>query len=83
MGRRRRRKVLRRPERKIPTIFTCPSCGEESVKVEINKNEGYAIVGCGACGVKKKVKINKLTEPVDAYSEFVDSFYEEEEEEEV
>ncbi|MHA1208772.1 MAG: hypothetical protein ACTSRF_06010 [Candidatus Freyarchaeota archaeon] len=50
MGRRRRRKVLRRPERKIPTIFTCPSCGEESVKVEINKNEGYAIVGCGACG---------------------------------
>ncbi len=78
MGRRRRRKVQRRPEKRIPTVFVCPSCGEESVKVEINKHEGYAVVGCGVCGLNKKVKVTKLTEPVDAYSEFVDSFYEEE-----
>jgi transcription elongation factor Elf1 len=78
MGRRRRKKVQRRPEKRIPTVFTCPSCGEDSVKVEINKSEGYAAVGCGNCGLKKNIKIGKLTEPVDAYSEFVDSFYEEE-----
>ncbi|MFB0560580.1 MAG: transcription elongation factor 1 family protein [Candidatus Lokiarchaeia archaeon] len=78
MGRRRRRKVQRRPEKRIPTVFTCPSCGEDSVKVEINKHEGYAVVGCGECGLNKRVKVSKLTEPVDAYSEFVDSFYEEE-----
>ncbi|MEM3585714.1 MAG: transcription elongation factor 1 family protein [Candidatus Jordarchaeaceae archaeon] len=80
MGRRRRKKVQKKPERRIPTVFTCPNCGEDSVKVEINKNEGYAVVGCGnpECGLKKNVKIGKLTEPVDAYSEFVDAFYEEE-----
>ncbi|MBS7249856.1 MAG: hypothetical protein KIH08_04585 [Candidatus Freyarchaeota archaeon] len=76
MGRRRRKKVQRRPERRIPTVFECPSCGENAVKVEINKAEELATVGCGNCGLTKKVKITKLTETVDAYSEFVDAFYE-------
>ena len=75
MRRRKSRKVVRRPRKTIPNVFSCPICGENSVTVEMKKDEGGAIVGCGGCGRKEVVKINKLSEPVDAYSAFVDMCY--------
>lgn len=72
MGRRKSRKIVRRPRKTLPNVFQCPICGETSVTVEMKKSESIAIVGCGVCGRKEKIQINKLSEPIDVYSAFVD-----------
>ncbi|MHA1834611.1 MAG: transcription elongation factor 1 family protein [Candidatus Baldrarchaeia archaeon] len=76
MGRRRkRRKVVRRVIRRLPTIFECPSCGAQAVRIEMKKEEGIAIVQCGNCGLSDTIKITPLSEPVDVYGEFIDRYY--------
>jgi len=74
MGR-RRRKVIKIIKRRMPTVFLCPNCGKESVKVEMRKDEGLALVKCGICGVAETVPIKHSYEEVDAYCEFTDRFY--------
>ncbi|MGQ4914507.1 MAG: hypothetical protein ACP6IU_07105 [Candidatus Asgardarchaeia archaeon] len=76
MGRRRKgRKIEKRVKPKLPTVFECPNCGHRSVYVEMNKKEGFAIVSCGSCGLTAQVKIYEISEPVDAYGDFVDKYY--------
>jgi len=76
MGRRRKgRKIEKRVKLKLPTVFECPSCGRRSVYVEMNKKESYATVSCGFCGLSAKIKITEISEPVDAYGDFVDKYY--------
>ncbi|MHA1594985.1 MAG: transcription elongation factor [Candidatus Baldrarchaeia archaeon] len=76
MGRRRRRrKILRRPKPKIPSIFECPACGVQAVVIEMKPKEGIAIVKCGNCGLGDTISINPSTEPVDVYAEFVDKYH--------
>lgn len=72
MGRRRRKTTPRRPIRTIPSIFNCPRCGRNAVRVELNKNKGKATIHCGNCDIQATVAITPLTEPVDVYGEFVD-----------
>lgn len=72
MGRRRRKTTPRRPIRTIPTIFTCPICGRNAVRIEMNYASGEANVHCGNCDTKSTVTITSISEPVDAYGEFVD-----------
>lgn len=72
MGRRRRKTAPRRPIRSIPSIFNCPRCGRNAVRVELNKNIGQATIHCGNCDVQATIGITPLTEPVDVYGEFVD-----------
>jgi transcription elongation factor Elf1 len=72
MGRRRRKTTPRRPIRTIPSIFNCPRCGRNAVRVELNKNIGQATIHCGNCDVQATIGITPLTEPVDVYGEFVD-----------
>jgi transcription elongation factor Elf1 len=72
MGRRRRKAVVRRPVRAIPSIFNCPQCGRAAVRVEIDRSKGQATVHCGNCDVQATIPISLLTEPVDVYGEFVD-----------
>src|SRR5881628_3922602 len=43
---RRRRRVVRIVKKKLPTVFTCPRCGEEAVRVTIDKQTGHATVLC-------------------------------------
>ncbi|WXG45770.1 MAG: hypothetical protein WED05_03665 [Candidatus Atabeyarchaeum deiterrae] len=74
MGR-RRRKVIKRIPRRVPVLFTCPSCGNKSVKIMIDKSHHEASVRCGNCGINSKLAVGKLTEQVDVYGEFIDSYY--------
>ncbi|MFW9955403.1 MAG: hypothetical protein ACFFD3_12690 [Candidatus Thorarchaeota archaeon] len=77
MGRRRRQKVRRRPQKKIPDVYPCPSCGNTAIKIELYRDNGLATVKCGSCMLEMNVdEVNSLTEPVDIYGSFIDRFYE-------
>ena len=76
MGRRKRKQPTYKRVKKVPKIFTCPECGEKSVKVtDIKKKGATAIVKCGNCGTSKDVLVNSISEPVDAFGDFIDIFY--------
>ncbi len=76
MGRRKRKQVSPKRVKRVPKIFTCPECGEKSVKVtNIKKKGAFATVKCGNCGLTKEVLVNSISEPVDAFGDFIDIFY--------
>jgi len=76
LGRRKRKQVSPKRVKRVPKIFTCPDCGEKSIKVtDIKKKGAFATVKCGNCGLTKEVLINSISEPVDAFGDFIDIFY--------
>lgn len=74
MGRRRRR-VIRIVKKKLPTVFVCPKCGEEAVRVSIAKDTGKATVLCALCGLKDEFPSHPAAQMIDVYSYFTDRFY--------
>lgn len=74
MGRRRRR-VIRIVKKKLPTVFTCPVCSEDAIKVTVPKGAGIAVVQCAACGAKDEFDVSRGTQMVDVYCRFTDKFY--------
>ena len=51
-------------------------CGEKSVKVtDIKKKGAFATVKCGNCDLTKEVLVNSISEPVDAFGDFIDIYY--------
>ena len=74
MGRRRRR-VVKVVKKKLPTVFACPSCGEESIRVKLPQTSGSAIVQCGSCGLKQEFEATPSNQIVDIYCKFTDAFY--------
>ncbi|TFG07857.1 MAG: hypothetical protein EU539_03810 [Promethearchaeota archaeon] len=75
MGRRKRKQQTYKRVKKVPKIFNCPSCGEKSVKVENIRHSAIATVKCGNCGLTKDVLVNSISEPVDAFGDFIDIYY--------
>jgi transcription elongation factor Elf1 len=74
MGR-RRRKVVRIPRKRLPTIYLCPSCGKEAIKVEILPEQEHATVRCGNCGLTDELPIKAGLKEIDVYCRFADKFY--------
>ncbi len=74
MGRRRRR-VIRIVKKKLPTVFICPRCGEEAVRVTIAKDTGHATVLCALCNLKDEFPAHPAAQAIDVYSYFTDRFY--------
>ena len=75
VGRRKRKQQTYKRIKRVPKIFTCPECGEKSVKVENIRKSAIATVKCGHCGLTKEVLVNSISEPVDAFGDFIDIFY--------
>jgi len=85
VGRRRRsrKKVLLKPRKTIPKIFTCPQCGQQTVKVTVlnmpksSKDEEpkkLVLVKCGFCGLESTFQYNEIFQPVDYYHRLVDKY---------
>ena len=55
-------------------MFVCPSCGERSVSVK--KVDKMALVSCSSCGILKRLSVNRISENVDYFGDFID-WYEE------
>jgi transcription elongation factor Elf1 len=72
---RRRRRVVRIVKKKLPTVFTCPRCGEEAVRVTIDKQTGNATVLCALCQLKDEFPAHPAAQTIDVYSYFTDRFY--------
>jgi len=73
---RRRRRVIKIVKKKMPKIFLCPLCGEESIRIII-KSPGIAEVQCGNrdCELhknKEEFEIGPSEQMVDVYCKFVD-----------
>jgi transcription elongation factor Elf1 len=75
MGRRRRRKVVKRIVRVLPKVFPCIVCGRRSVSVNIDKSRGVATVICSSCGVRGEVEVKPYMTIVDAYGAWTDLVY--------
>lgn len=73
---RRRRKVVRIPKKRLPRFFSCPRCGQKTVRVEIARDEHRAIVRCGSCNEKEEFQIKPVQTEVDIYCMFTDKIYE-------
>jgi transcription elongation factor Elf1 len=72
---RRRRRVVRIVKKKLPTVFICPRCGEEAVRVTIAKDTGKATVMCALCQLKDEFPAHPAAQMIDVYSYFADRFY--------
>jgi transcription elongation factor Elf1 len=68
---RRRRRVVKVVKRKVPTVFLCPLCGEEAVRVFIDRS-GHARVQCGSCGIREEFDVSPSEHMVDVYCKFTD-----------
>jgi transcription elongation factor Elf1 len=72
---RRRRRVIKVVKKKLPSVFTCPQCGEEAIRVKLPQGAGPAIVQCGSCGLKREFEATPSSQIVDIYCMFTDTFY--------
>jgi len=75
MGRRRRRKIVKRVVRTLPKVFPCIVCGRRSVSVNIDRSKGIATVTCSSCGARGEVEVKPYMTIVDAYSLWTDLIY--------
>ena len=74
MGR-RKRKIVKLLRKKLPKIFLCPSCNEESINIRIIKDKNIAEVRCSKCGLEANIPVSKADQAVDVYCKFTDKVY--------
>ena len=75
MGGRKRKKVVKRVPKRLPTVFSCPECGGKAVRIDIDREAGTARVKCGRCKLEALIPISSIESAVDAYGKFIDDYY--------
>ncbi|EER87924.1 transcription elongation factor 1 homolog [Sorghum bicolor] len=80
MGKRKSRtsKLMAEPKKapKLDTDFTCPFCNHRRAVqccIFLKERHPFAVVSCVVCKETYATKANALTEPIDVYSEWIDS----------
>ncbi|TVU12423.1 hypothetical protein EJB05_46067, partial [Eragrostis curvula] len=78
MGKRKSRtsKLLAQPRKvaKLDTVFSCPFCNHAgSVECSIDRKHGIAKTSCFICKEFYATTAHALTEPVDVYSDWIDT----------
>lgn len=76
MGRRKTRKVIKREPKRLPKVFRCPRCGEQSVVVDLDRALNQGRIRCGRCQLSARLPIHSLTQTIDVYAKFLDLYYE-------
>jgi len=51
----------------------CPNCSFRTINIKVKLRKDYALVQCGACGLKDVFPVTPLDEKVDVYGKFIDS----------
>lgn len=74
MGR-KRKKEEKIYKKSLPEQYLCPSCGMNTIRVNMSKKNNSALMSCGSCNLRKKVEVKDNTSQVDAYCQFVDNYY--------
>jgi transcription elongation factor Elf1 len=74
MGRKRKKEV-QIFKRRLPEQYLCPSCGMNTIRVNLSKKNNTAMMSCGTCNLRKIVNIGEKISQVDAYCLFVDNYY--------
>jgi transcription elongation factor Elf1 len=74
---RRRKRIIKAPKKGLPKVFSCPKCGEESVRVVISRDNHVASVICGnqKCAMSTEVPVSNVEQAVDAYCKFADMYH--------
>jgi transcription elongation factor Elf1 len=67
--------VIKPIKKALPTIFYCPSCGNETVKIKVDIKKGKAQVKCDSCGMAQEISANPPNQLIDLYCRFMDNFY--------
>ncbi len=75
MGRRKTRKVIKREPKRLPKVFRCPRCGEQSVVVDLDRALSQGKIKCGRCQLSAELPIHTLTQTIDVYARFLDLYY--------
>lgn len=83
MGKRRRaaKKVVKKARPTVAKVFKCIFCnhdGSVNCKIDIRSMTGK--LECTVCGAKYETSTNALTEPIDIFTEWLDSTAERQEE---
>ncbi|KAI8821720.1 transcription elongation factor 1, partial [Fimicolochytrium jonesii] len=75
MGKRKSaRKPMKRTKQTLDQKFACLYCShEDTVTVKLDQANKIGNLACRACGVSYQSKIHALAEPVDVYSQWIDS----------
>ena len=74
MGKRKRAKPPpKKAKPKVAEIFDCPFCGKTaSCACKMDLDHSVGTILCDSCGAKYEMRINRLTDPIDVYSEWID-----------
>jgi transcription elongation factor Elf1 len=57
----------------VETDFTCPFCNHPGADIFLKARRPFAVASCSVCKETYATKANALTEPIDVYSEWIDS----------
>ena len=73
-GKRKRAKPPpKKAKPKVAQIFDCPFCGKkDACGCKMDQDHAVGTILCDGCGAKYEMRINRLTDPIDVYSEWID-----------